>query len=103
MAEGNTDVGRWVLQVCGCDDETVVPVDLTEAELALMVRIAKTVTAEGQRRNCMPTMSVHYPTPCTGCEGTGVDPYPYDDDDTVCRTCNGSKVEAGKKIEGPSS
>jgi hypothetical protein len=101
MPESNTDIGHWVLQVCGCDDETVVPVDLTEEELGLLVRIAKTVSTEAKHRNCMPTMSVHHPAPCSSCEGTGVEPYPYDDDDLVCRFCHGSKIEAGKKVEVP--
>jgi hypothetical protein len=51
----------WRISVDGCDDSTTVEMDLTEAEAAVVERVARAITEESSY-GCMPTMTLEAKT-----------------------------------------
>jgi hypothetical protein len=48
---------RYIIQVLGCDDRTVIEMDLDDAQAAFVGEICKQVTA-ASTYGCMPTMEI---------------------------------------------
>lgn len=50
-------MGKHIIEVLGCDDYTIVPMELTEAEVAVIQRLADMVKAAESNR-CKPVITV---------------------------------------------
>ena len=51
-------MGKHIIEVAGCDDTTVVPMEVTDAELATINRVADMVNAAHQEYDCKPIIQV---------------------------------------------
>lgn len=51
-------MGKHIIEVLGCDDITAVPMEVTDAELATINRLADMVNAAHQEYDCKPLIQV---------------------------------------------